>query len=101
MATPGRRSGPTCPAGGPPLRARQAAGEVLAPATLRALELDPAVDVTVVEVTVVVAAHSNVSICGIPYHGSREVQAWQSLAHRKHADLEGIGTWKASAGTSG
>ena len=56
-------------------------------AALRARELDPTVDVTVV----VADAYPNFSICGIPYYFSREVQPWQSLAHRTHADLEATG----------
>ena len=56
-------------------------------AALRARELDPSVDVTVV----VADAYPNFSICGIPYFFSREVQPWQSLAHRTHADLEATG----------
>lgn len=56
-------------------------------AALRARELDPSVDVTVV----VADAFPNFSICGIPYYFSREVQPWQSLAHRTHADLEATG----------
>ncbi len=56
-------------------------------AALRARELDPNVDVTVV----VADAYPNFSICGIPYYFSREVQPWQSLAHRTHADLEATG----------
>ena len=54
---------------------------------LRARELDPSVDVTVV----VADAYPNFSICGIPYYFSREVQPWQSLAHRTHADLKATG----------
>lgn len=54
---------------------------------LRARELDPSVDVTVV----VADAYPNFSICGIPYYFSREVQPWQALAHRSHADLEATG----------
>ncbi len=54
---------------------------------LRARELDPSVDVTVV----VADSYPNFSICGIPYYFSREVQPWQSLAHRTHADLEETG----------
>lgn len=54
---------------------------------LRARELDPSVDVTVL----VADAYPNFSICGIPYYFSREVQPWQSLAHRTHADLEATG----------
>ncbi|MBZ4487890.1 FAD-dependent oxidoreductase [Microbacterium sp. cx-55] len=56
-------------------------------AALRARELDPSVDVTVV----VADAYPNFSICGIPYYFSRDVQPWQSLAHRTHADLEATG----------
>ncbi len=54
---------------------------------LRARELDPTVDVTVV----VADSYPNFSICGIPYYFSHEVNPWQSLAHRTHADLEAIG----------
>ncbi|SDZ42007.1 FAD-dependent oxidoreductase [Herbiconiux ginsengi] len=54
---------------------------------LRARELDPTVDVTVV----VADAYPNFSICGIPYYFSREVNPWQSLAHRTRADLEATG----------
>jgi NADPH-dependent 2,4-dienoyl-CoA reductase/sulfur reductase-like enzyme len=54
---------------------------------LRARELDPSVDVTVV----VADSYPNFSICGIPYYFSREVNPWQSLAHRTHADLEATG----------
>ncbi len=54
---------------------------------LRARELDPTVDVTVV----VADSFPNFSICGIPYYFSREVNPWQSLAHRTHADLEATG----------
>lgn len=56
-------------------------------AALRARELDPSVEVSVV----VADAYPNYSICGIPYFFSREVQPWQSLAHRTHADLEATG----------
>ncbi|MDM4761673.1 FAD-dependent oxidoreductase [Galbitalea sp. SE-J8] len=56
-------------------------------AALRARELDPSVDVTVV----VADEYPNYSICGIPYFFSGEVQPWQSLAHRTHADLEATG----------
>jgi NADPH-dependent 2,4-dienoyl-CoA reductase/sulfur reductase-like enzyme len=54
---------------------------------LRARELDPSTDVTVV----VADSYPNFSICGIPYYFSREVDPWQSLAHRTHADLEATG----------
>lgn len=56
-------------------------------AALRARELDPSVDVTVV----VADSYPNFSICGIPYYFSGEVAPWQSLAHRTHADLEATG----------
>jgi NADPH-dependent 2,4-dienoyl-CoA reductase/sulfur reductase-like enzyme len=56
-------------------------------AALRARELDPTVDVTVV----VADRYPNFSICGIPYFFSGEVQPWQSLAHRTAADLEATG----------
>lgn len=56
-------------------------------AALRARELDPSVDVTVV----VADEYPNYSICGIPYFFSGDVQPWQSLAHRTHADLEATG----------
>src|SRR3546814_15796459 len=56
-------------------------------AALRARELDPSVDVTVV----VADAYPNFSICGIPYYISGGVTPWQSLAHRTPADLEATG----------
>jgi NADPH-dependent 2,4-dienoyl-CoA reductase/sulfur reductase-like enzyme len=56
-------------------------------AALRARELDPAADVTVV----VADAYPNFSICGIPYYLSGEVTHWRNLAHRTLADLEAAG----------
>lgn len=56
-------------------------------AALRARELDPATDVTVV----VADEYPNFSICGIPYYFTGEVRPWQSLAHRTAADLEATG----------
>lgn len=56
-------------------------------AALRARELDPGVDVTVV----VADRYPNYSICGIPYYFSGDVAPWQSLAHRTAADLEATG----------
>ena len=56
-------------------------------AALRARELDPAADVTVV----VADAYPNFSICGIPYYLSGEVTHWRNLAHRTTADLEATG----------
>ena len=56
-------------------------------AALRARELDPTADVTVV----VADAYPNFSICGIPYYVSGEVTHWRNLAHRTIADLEATG----------
>jgi NADPH-dependent 2,4-dienoyl-CoA reductase/sulfur reductase-like enzyme len=56
-------------------------------AALRARELDPTSDVTVV----VADAYPNFSICGIPYYVSGEVTDWRELAHRTVADLEATG----------
>ena len=56
-------------------------------AALRARELDPSVDVTVV----LADAYPNFSICGIPYYVSGEVGHWEKLAHRTVGDLEATG----------
>ena len=56
-------------------------------AALRARELDPGAEVSVV----VADAYPNFSICGIPYYVSGEVSRWQNLAHRSIADLEATG----------
>ncbi len=56
-------------------------------AALRARELDPGAEVTVV----VADAYPNFSICGIPYYISGEVARWQDLAHRTYGDLEAAG----------
>jgi NADPH-dependent 2,4-dienoyl-CoA reductase/sulfur reductase-like enzyme len=56
-------------------------------AALRAREVDPGSDVTVV----VADAYPNFSICGIPYYISGEVTRWHNLAHRTTADLEATG----------
>jgi NADPH-dependent 2,4-dienoyl-CoA reductase/sulfur reductase-like enzyme len=56
-------------------------------AALRARELDPGSEVTVV----VADAYPNFSICGIPYYVSGEVTHWRNLAHRTTADLEATG----------
>ena len=56
-------------------------------AALRARELDPGAEVTVV----VADAYPNFSICGIPYYISGEVIHWRNLAHRTIADLEAAG----------
>ena len=56
-------------------------------AALRARELDPTAEVTVV----LADAYPNFSICGIPYYVSGEVGHWRNLAHRTVADLEATG----------
>jgi NADPH-dependent 2,4-dienoyl-CoA reductase/sulfur reductase-like enzyme len=56
-------------------------------AALRARELDPSADVSVVAAD----AYPNFSICGIPYYVSGEVTDWRHLAHRTTADLEATG----------
>jgi NADPH-dependent 2,4-dienoyl-CoA reductase/sulfur reductase-like enzyme len=56
-------------------------------AALRARELDPQAEVTVV----VADAYPNFSICGIPYYVSGEVTHWRNLAHRSIRDLQGTG----------
>src|SRR5512135_2032425 len=56
-------------------------------AALRARELDPGAEVSVV----VADAYPNFSICGIPYYVSGEVTHWHNLAHRTTADLEATG----------
>jgi NADPH-dependent 2,4-dienoyl-CoA reductase/sulfur reductase-like enzyme len=56
-------------------------------AALRARELDPTVEVSVV----VADAYPNYSICGLPYYLAGDVPDWRSLAHRTRADLEATG----------
>jgi NADPH-dependent 2,4-dienoyl-CoA reductase/sulfur reductase-like enzyme len=56
-------------------------------AALRARELDPATDVTVV----LADEFPNFSICGIPYWVSGDVATEASLAHRTRGDLEAAG----------
>jgi NADPH-dependent 2,4-dienoyl-CoA reductase/sulfur reductase-like enzyme len=56
-------------------------------AALRAREMDPGAEVTVV----VADAYPNFSICGIPYYVSGEVTHWGNLAHRTIADLGAAG----------
>ena len=56
-------------------------------AALRAREVDPGADVTVV----VADAYPNFSSCGIPYYVSGEVTHWRNLAHRTAGDLEATG----------
>jgi NADPH-dependent 2,4-dienoyl-CoA reductase/sulfur reductase-like enzyme len=56
-------------------------------AGLRARELDPSVEVSVV----VADAFPNFSICGLPYYLSGDVPDWRDLAHRTTSDLEQAG----------
>jgi NADPH-dependent 2,4-dienoyl-CoA reductase/sulfur reductase-like enzyme len=56
-------------------------------AALRARQLAPGTDVTVV----VADRFPNFSICGIPYHVSGDVPRWQALAHRGLPELEATG----------
>jgi len=56
-------------------------------AALRARELDPAVDVTVL----VADAYPNFSICGLPYFLAGDVPDWRSLAHRGVEELRATG----------
>jgi NADPH-dependent 2,4-dienoyl-CoA reductase/sulfur reductase-like enzyme len=56
-------------------------------AALRACELDPTTEVTVV----VADAYPNFSICGIPYYVSGDVTHWRNLAHRTLDDLKAAG----------
>ncbi len=56
-------------------------------AALRARELDPSAEVTVV----VADAYPNFSICGIPYYVSGEVTDWRHLAHRSLDELAATG----------
>ena len=56
-------------------------------AALRARELDPGCDITVV----VADAYPNFSICGIPYLVSGDVTHWRDLAHRSITDLDAAG----------
>jgi NADPH-dependent 2,4-dienoyl-CoA reductase/sulfur reductase-like enzyme len=53
-------------------------------AALRAREVEPAMDVTVV----VGSGFPNYSICGLPFYLSGEVQKWQTLAHRSAEDIQ-------------
>ncbi|MFT8394772.1 FAD-dependent oxidoreductase [Propionibacterium sp.] len=56
-------------------------------AGLRARQLDPHTDVTLV----IADQYPNYSICGIPYHIAGDVPDWHNLAHRTQADLETAG----------
>jgi NADPH-dependent 2,4-dienoyl-CoA reductase/sulfur reductase-like enzyme len=56
-------------------------------AGLRARELDPSVEVTLL----VADRFPNFSICGLPYYLSGEVSDWRDLAHRHLAQLQDAG----------
>ncbi|MGO9530877.1 MAG: FAD-dependent oxidoreductase [Syntrophobacteraceae bacterium] len=56
-------------------------------AALRARELDPASEVTIV----VADRYPNFSICGLPFYLSGEVDDWHTLAHRTVSDIENAG----------
>ncbi|MDR3566715.1 MAG: FAD-dependent oxidoreductase [Syntrophobacteraceae bacterium] len=56
-------------------------------AALRAKELAPATEVTVV----VADRYPNFSICGLPFYLSGEVPDWHTLAHRTARDIENEG----------
>ncbi len=56
-------------------------------AGLRARQLDPQTDVTLV----VADQYPNYSICGIPYHIAGDVPDWHNLAHRTQAVLVAAG----------
>ena len=53
-------------------------------AALRAREIDPDVDVTLV----LADQYPNFSICGLPFFLSGEVPDWQRLAHRSREEIE-------------
>lgn len=56
-------------------------------AGLRARELDPSVEVTMV----VADAYPNFSICGLPYYISGDVPDWHDLAHRTREEIDATG----------
>lgn len=56
-------------------------------AGLRARELDPTADVTLM----VADRYPNFSICGLPFYLSGETPDWRQLAHRSLPDLEAAG----------
>lgn len=56
-------------------------------AALRAREIDPGVEVTVV----VADRYPNFSICGLPFYLSGEVPDWRQLAHRTVTEIESTG----------
>src|SRR5208337_4606139 len=56
-------------------------------AALRIKEIDSDAEVTMV----VADRFPNFSICGLPFYISREVEDWQTLAHRTISEIEGRG----------
>ncbi len=56
-------------------------------AALRARELDPTVELTIV----LADRFPNYSICGLPFYLSGEVTDWHDLAHRKAEDITSLG----------
>jgi len=56
-------------------------------AALRARELDPSVEPTLV----VADGYPNFSICGLPFYLSGEVSDWRALAHRTRDEIERAG----------
>jgi NADPH-dependent 2,4-dienoyl-CoA reductase/sulfur reductase-like enzyme len=56
-------------------------------AALRAREVNPAWEVTVV----VADRYPNYSICGLPFWLGGEIPDWRDLAHRKAEDIEALG----------
>ncbi len=56
-------------------------------AALRARELAPSTEVTVV----VADRYPNFSICGLPFYLSGEVSDWHTLAHRTALEIENEG----------
>jgi len=53
-------------------------------AALRATEIDPGVEVTIV----LADRYPNFSICGLPFYLSGEITDWRNLAHRTLTDIE-------------
>ena len=56
-------------------------------AAMRARELDPASEVTIVAAD----RYPNFSICGLPFYLSGEVDDWHTLAHRSVLEIENEG----------
>ncbi len=56
-------------------------------AALRAREVDPSVEVTVI----VSDSFPNYSICGLPFYLSGEVPDWHGLAYRTAEEITGVG----------